>query len=730
MNEVIVTAVAGAALAGGGLLLMKPGETARVGLRLPPDLAAVQIETLLTSIAGLPARSRVVSEVEGADGQLGFAMESREADLRTLAAGMQGYAPGVRVTDLAEEPLPAPALRAWISWRGSHVLLRHEHPELAVSALLGVLRQAGRRERVRLRVRLRPVVRPKAPPLRQDREPGLLDRLRPAESLPSDQLRQIRSQYGGLLLNARIELLVWAGSLKRARRLLSTVVSALRGRSGVRGRFSVRSHRFAWPGFGTVLAPPELVGLLGLPIDGPDVPGLDYVRSPQRLPHHDIPRSGGRLWGVSTWPGMDERKLHQPVTGARTHTLILGPSGSGKSSLLTNLMLDDAHAGRGLALVDMKGDTVQDFLERLDPESHDRVVILDPSDDRPVPGLKSLGGMAPDLAADLWVGLFRRLFADNWGIRSERYLRMAIETLTLSPDSVITELPRVFHEPAVRRRLLSRSAEPLLASTWATFDRLSASQQTEHLAPLLGKFHDVINRRVVRAVLGQRHPKMTIGEAMRSGRIVVVRLSPGALGEPTAQLLGGLVVYELFQAVMARQAVPANARRPFGLYIDEPKVMELSNVPLDSLYELARGLEVGITTATQSAAQLPPMVQRAVLTNAATIATFRASHRDAVLIAGELNGVTAEQLQYLDRFEIAVRLGLADGQVAPTATARTLPLPEPSVDVEQLRDTSAERYGISAEETDAELQARWPQQPGAAPTATVDDVPIGRRRAS
>ncbi len=543
--------------------------------------------------------------------------------------------------------------------------------------------------------------------------------------MPSDHLRQVRNQYGGPLLNASIELLIWAGSIRRARQLLSHVVAVLRGRSGLRGRFSVRSHRFAWPSMGTLLAPPELVPLLGFPLVGPDVPGLNYVRSPQRLPDAAIPTRGGRRFGMSTWPGMENRALHQPVGGLRTHTLILGPSGSGKSALLTNLMLDDARAGRGLALIDMKADTAVSLLERLPDERHDDVVILDPADHRPVPGLKTLGGASADLAADRWVGLFRRLYADSWGVRSDRYLRLAIDTLRLSDDAVITELPRVF-EPAFRRQLLSQSHEPLLASAWASFDQLSAAQQAEHLAPLLGKFHDTISRRVVRSVLGQRRPKVTIADAMRQNRIVVARLSPGSLGEPTAQLLGALIVYELFQAVMARERLAPEWRRPFGIYVDEPKVLDLAGVPLDALYELARGLEVGITTATQSAAALPLALQRAVLTNAATLASFRASHRDAVLIAGELVGVTADQLQHLDRFELALRLGLADGHVAPVATVRTAPPAAPSVDVERLRDQAAARYGVAAEDTDALLRERW-QTPGSGSAA---DAPIGRRRIS
>lgn len=111
---------------------------------------------------------------------------------------------------------------------------------------------------MRLRLQLRPVVRPRAPAYPKSRSGGRRRNLLPDVSLPTDQLRQIRNQYGGPLLNVRIEVQVWAASLARARRLLAQLVAVLRSRSGVRGRFFVRSYRFAFPGMGTVLAPPEL----------------------------------------------------------------------------------------------------------------------------------------------------------------------------------------------------------------------------------------------------------------------------------------------------------------------------------------------------------------------------------------------------------------------------------------------------------------------------------------
>jgi energy-coupling factor transporter ATP-binding protein EcfA2 len=475
------------------------------------------------------------------------------------------------------------------------------------------------------------------------------------------------------------------------------VVSVIRARSGPRGRFSRRSHRLAWPGVGQMLAPAELVGIIGWPLDGPAVPSLRYNRSPQLLPDDDIPARGkGRTFGVSTWPGLEERRLIQPSVGAQSHTMLLGPTGSGKSALLTHLLVADLHAGHGALLLDMKGDTATDLLERIPPKRLKDVVVLDPSISGPLPGLKALHADNPELVADLWVGVFRNLFADSWGVRSERYIRLGVQTLACLPGAVITDLPRVFHDLAFRRRLLSASGDQMLATAWASFDALSPGQQAEHLAAPLSKVQDVVGRRVVRDVLGQADPKLNLAQALQQRKIVVVRLAPGLIGQATAQLLGALVIWEVYQAVLGRQRLPIATRRPFGIYVDEPAVLNALPVPLDSLFELARGLGVGVTLAAQSLSQLPQAVRRAALTNAATIACFQAGADDASLVARELLGVTADELQHLGQYEIALRMGLSHGLRAPVTTATTLPPLERTSDPTQLRRASAQRYGGQA----------------------------------
>ncbi|MBF6618761.1 MAG: hypothetical protein ITG02_00840, partial [Patulibacter sp.] len=394
-----------------------------VSLAFPNDLTAEQVESVLATIAGLPAHARVRTEIDGRHGRLSFRLRAERAAIETLRASLHGVAPLVHVGDVIDVPDGPPArLTARMGWRGTHVLLRRDQRELSVAALLGVLREAGASERVRLSIVLRPVVRPKAPRRLSEQSRDPVERLgrvlSPTPELPIDQLRQIRQQYAGLLLNARIELRVWASSDARARQLLSQVVAVLRGRSGARGRFSVRTDPFVLFHAGTMLPPAEVVALLGWPLDGVVVPGLSYTRAPRLLPDPRIPTRGGRLFGMATWRGMEQRPLRQPVEGALSHALLVGPTGSGKSALLARLFLDDVSAGRGGLLLDMKGDTASDVLARVPEQRLGDVVVLDPADSRALPAIKAVDAVSPELTADLWVGLFRALFADSWGVRT------------------------------------------------------------------------------------------------------------------------------------------------------------------------------------------------------------------------------------------------------------------------------------------------------------------------
>jgi len=478
------------------------------------------------------------------------------------------------------------------------------------------------------------------------------------------------------------------------------------------------------------LCPAELAGLLGWPIDAPALPGLVLGTAPQLMASPRIP-SKGRVLGRSNWPGAEDRLLAQPVVGALSHLCVSGPSGVGKSSLLLNLIVQDMQAGRGCIVIDGKGDLADDLLERVPEGRRGDVIVLDPARGGPVPGLRVFVRYADaELTADLIVGVFRSLFRESWGVRSDQWMRAGLVLLAGDPGSTLADFPFVFADDRFRRRLVGRLRDPLALATWAAYEAMTPAERAQHLASPMNKLNEVVGRRMVRAVLAQPSPKLDVREVMSRGKIVIVRLSAGEIGGPGARLLGALMVHQIFSAVQARAAVGAARRRPCMVYIDEPKVLGDLPVPIDALFETARGMGVGMSIAVQSLTQLPKELQRAILTNASSLVAYRQSADDAKLLARELPGVTQDALQALGRFAAVMKLALGPGDVPAPMTVSTLAPPPECSDADAVRAESAAGYGVDPDEVDAALAKRHGLMIEPLPEAATaaDEAPLGRRR--
>jgi hypothetical protein len=714
-------------------------------VQFPAELTATQVEALLGYVAGLGRRAVVCFTVDGSAEALRFGLAAPYGPFQSLTAALRGIAPELRV-DESEPDQTVFGYGARLSWRGAWPLLRTDQPEHAAAGLLGSLTDLRADERVRLCLAVRPAGRVRRPqPQRSPKRDGLAGQLRVRSALAPEELQAVRTKLAAPLLRVSIVIAADARSRDRAEHLISRVTAALRSRQSGRTRLVVRRVRgqrlrdsFTGPRqlerlgrSGVLLNTSELVGVLGWPLEAPRLPGLAYGTAPRLLPSSRIPRRGsGRVFGLSDWPGMTGRELRQPAAGAVTHSLVLGPTGVGKSTLVTGLALQQAAANEGFIFLDLKGDAADELLAGLPARRHDDVVVLDPTSDLPVPGLRTFGRGDPELTADLLLGTFRGLFEGTFGVFSEHYLRLAFLTLAADPAATLADVEPLFGNPAFRRRVLASVADPRLLSSWAAFDDLSAAQQAEQLGSPLRKVGALIGRRTIRSVIAQAEPRFDLRTALSQRQIVVVSLSPGRLGSEAVRLLAALLLWELYSAVLARQAIPAAKRAAFGVYIDEPKLLASIPVPLDSMFELFRGMNVGITLTGQAITQLPPDVRAAALTNASTLVAFRQNARaDAELLARQLPGVSAEQLQHVDKFSAVMRLGLGDGEVAPTVSGTTQPLPAPTTDPSVLRQQSAARFGRSPDEVDVALAARHGLTP--LPGSAGDhEVAFGRRRAS
>ena len=706
-------------------------------LRFGTDLTEDAVQATLTAISGLPRRSTVVLETLATETGIRHLARADQGAIDTLRSQLRGLIPSARLDTITAEPAPAWRLGAAVGWPGAHPLLRSDAAAPTAAAMLGALGLLGHDEAVLVRVALRPARAPRVAQPRSERKPqGLLDRLVAGPTVSSHEMGAIRSKQAGPVLDARVLVAVAAAHQGRAAHLLSRAVGVYRTRRGTRGGFTVRPLRGRsliravehGSRRGTLLSPAELAGLIAWPIDAPPVPGLTLGSAPLLIPDRRIP-SSGRVLGRSSWPGMEQRLLAQPVEGALSHSLIVGPTGVGKSNLLTNLITTDINEGRGVLVIDGKGDLANDLLARIPTSRLDDVIVLDPAAGGSVPGLRVFAhGDDPELAADVVLGVLRDLFRDHWGVRSDQWLRAGLVTLGHDQTATLGDMPFLFSNDTYRRRLVGKINDPLLQATWAAYEAMSAGERANQLGAPLTKLSELLGRRVLRSVLSQPEGSLDLRRALREDRIVIVSLNPGRLGTPAARLLGALVMHALFSAVQARTSISPGRRTPFLAYVDEPKVLGDIPVPLDSMFELARGMGVGLTISAQALDQLPDPVRKAALTNAATLVAFRQTADDATLLARDLSGVSAEQLQSLGRFEIVARIGLRAGEIAGPATATTLPAAAPISDARQVRNVSAARYGTAPETVDQALAARH-HQPTSATDATTTPTPaIGRTR--
>lgn len=677
------------------------GSYQRVELRFGRDVAPEAVLAVLNRVAGLHRFACVGIEVRADHEGVRHFLSADQAGIDSLRTALRSHLPSAELTPApATTSLPVTAGGA-VRLRGSLRTLGSGAPEELAAALLGSLQPLGQKEQIVLRWLVKPS------------RPMTVPSAREGQLVEPEHRRRLRIKNEGSVLLAHGTLAVVAGHPKRAAHLLARVTSTVRTRNTAYGQLQTRPRPRFWLGwlldrrsftFGDRYAAAELAGLLAWPMNAPVLPGVAIGTSPRRILSSRIP-TRGQVLGMATWPGA-ERVIAQPIVGALSHRLIPGPTGVGKSTLVTSLIEQDLHAGRGVVLIDGKGDTAAAVLDRVPTNRRQQVIVLDAASDGPQPGLKLFGSGDPELAADVVLGVLSDLYRAEWGPLSERYLRAALVAVAHDPHCTIADVPYVFTDAAYRRKLVAWLRDPLTRSTFAGFEAMGPAERQQQIAAPLNKLGQLLGRPIVRTVLGQTDPQLDFARVLHRNQIVVISLAPARVGGPASRLIGALSVFALFQAVQARSGLTEGKRRPFMVYVDEPRALGDLPMPLDALLETARGLGVSVTLSPQSIRQLPAAVQSAVLTNVATRIVFRQDSDDARLLARDLAGVSPEDLGDLAQYEAIARINIGPGDLAPPVSLRTDKPSTATTDGRTLATESASRYGQTLTAVDDALIAR------------------------
>ncbi|MGH2727594.1 MAG: type IV secretory system conjugative DNA transfer family protein, partial [Actinomycetota bacterium] len=396
------------------------------------------------------------------------------------------------------------------------------------------------------------------------------------------------------------------------------------------------------------------------------------------------------------------------IEDSRHHIHVLGETGTGKSTLLANLVLQDAVAGRSAVVIDPKGDLVEAILERLPAGAEERTCVLDPEDRDAAVGLNVLAGDDPDLIVDHVLAVFKRIYEPWWGPRTDDVMRAACLTLTQIPEATLAEVPLLLSHFDWRRNVRDKLTDVVGVSTfWSWYEKIPESQRVQHIAPLLNKLRAFLLRGPVRAIVGQAEPKLDIAELLDAGGMLLVRIPKGTLGEETSRLLGAFVIARVWQACMRCASLPEHRRRDTTLYVDEMHNYLALPRSFEDLLAEARGYRLSLVLAHQHLGQLPREMREALTANARTKLVFACSPDDASQLERQFKPeLSAHDLSHLAGFQAACRPCVAGGQ-APAFTFRTEPLGPGSPErARAIRTVSGDRYGVAREVNEDQIVQR------------------------
>ena len=446
---------------------------------------------------------------------------------------------------------------------------------------------------------------------------------------------------------------------------------------------------------------------------GAAAPPAPLRRQPARL--RLVPPGSPRRQAVKA---LGTAPLGEPVLiglspeDARHHVHVPGPTGTGKTTLLINLAIADARAGRGLAVFDPKGDLIRDLLDRLPASVGRRLVLIDP-DEKAAPVALNLFdlGTDPETVADQLVGVMAKVWAQYWGPRTDDLARHAVLTLAHQPGATIADLPVLLADAAYRRRVLATVRSKVgpvesagLVAFWAWYDSLTPAQASVQIGPLLSKLRAVLSRRFAAELFGTGASTFRLSDVLDGG-VLLVRLPP-TLGDDTVRLTGSLLLAALLHAANARADQREADRLDASLVLDECHAFLHLPIGVDDALAQARALRLSLVLAHQHLGQLSPRMAAAIDANARNKVFFSLSPKDARDLAHHVAPYfEPEDLTRRDAYGIVCRL-VINGRDGEPFSLNTRPAPPawPGRAVE-LRAAARER-GLPADERHAMAQAR------------------------
>ncbi len=399
----------------------------------------------------------------------------------------------------------------------------------------------------------------------------------------------------------------------------------------------------------------------------------------------------------------------------RQHMYILGKSGTGKSVLLSNLIVQNIQNGEGVCVVDPHGELVEEILHLIPENRTKDVIYFNPADTDFHIGFNVIQLDDPKykhLVASGLMGIFTKIWANAWSSRMEYILNNAILALLDTPGTTLLGIPRLLVDKDYRQMIIGNLKDPVVKAFWVhEYEQWREQFRNEAIAPIQNKVGQFLSTSIIRNVVGQPKSTIDIFDIMNEGKIFLVNVSKGRIGEDNSALLGGMIITKIQLAAMERVRIPEDERKDFYLYVDE-----FQNFATDSFANIlseARKYRLNLTVAHQYTAQLEnkdgSKVRDAVFGNVGTMIIFRVGADDADFLEKEFEPeFTAQDLVNLPNYHVYLKL-MIDGITSRPFSASTLPpiKVDPTSGVkDKIIESSRKLYTRSREEVEGEI-SRW-----------------------
>lgn len=466
----------------------------------------------------------------------------------------------------------------------------------------------------------------------------------------------------------------------------------------------------------SVLNSDELASVYHLPNKSIETAHIYWLNAKRAPAPSQIPMSGLFL-GKSRYRGV-ERPIYISDDDRRRHMYIIGKTGTGKSQLLEEMIVQDINAGKGVAVVDPHGDLIDGVLSRIPPGRAEDVIYFDPSDSERPMGLNMLEAKTEEqkhFVVTSIVGLMYKLYdpmkTGIIGPRFEHAVRNAMLTVMVEPGNTFVEVVRVLTDSAFVQELLPKLQDPIIRRYWTDQIAQTADfHKSEVLDYIVSKFGRFVTNKLMRNIIGQSQSSYDFRKVMDDGKILLVNLAKGKIGEENSNFLGLILVPRILISAMSRQEIPENQRRDFYLYVDE--FQNFATPDFAQILSEARKYRLNLIVANQFIGQMEEEVKNAVFGNVGTVVSFRVGVTDANYLQHEFQPTFNEaDLINIDKFNAYIKTSVRNEPVKPFSMDLTKDMTainaakNPKV-AEAIIQLSRLKFGRSKELVEAEISHR------------------------